>query len=247
MAQPLHAFNASIEGIKAEENRRFTAAYQAAQKADLFDGQIRTYQPLDDEGEQLPAESKKVRLRVQELLDSATTAMAALLDAELTQDTANAEAKADLVVAGKTLIKDVPVTNLLRLEKQAVHIATLIRALPVYDTKDEWHFDTDKGLHVTEPVIRKKTDKEPFNHVKWAPPDPGYKQEAQVDVMFKDVTIGHWTQHQLSGAISPERKRELENRTIQLIAAIRAAREQANTHPVEPKIAGKPVFDWLLA
>lgn len=247
MAQQLHQFNAMIEGIKAEENRRFTAAYQAAQKTDLFDGQIRTYQPLDDEGEQLPAEGKKVQLRVQELLASARKAMSDLLDAELTQDSANAEAKADLVIDGTTILTGVPVTNLLRLEKQAIHIGTLIRALPVYNTKDDWHFDKDKGLHATDPVTRKKTEKTPFNHVKWAPSDPAFKQDAQVDVMFKDEKIGDWTQVQLSGAISPERKRELEDRAVKLIAAVRAAREEANTHPVTLKTAGKPVFDWLLA
>jgi hypothetical protein len=47
------------KGAKPQANADVAAAYQRVGKADLLAGISRTYRPLDDMGEELPAESKR--------------------------------------------------------------------------------------------------------------------------------------------------------------------------------------------
>ena len=52
-----------------------------------------------------------------------------------TQDFANCQAKANVVVDGQTILKEVPVTHLLFLEKQLVDLRTFIDGLPTPEAK----------------------------------------------------------------------------------------------------------------
>ena len=179
----LHQFIALMEAFKAEENRRYDRAYHDAQKPVLFDGLTRTYEPRDEDGEVFPPESTLVQRRASELLTEWRDSMSLLLDAELTQDTANTLAKADVVIDGKTLLKDVPLTNLLRLERNITHIRTVIDALPVLDPSKSWTWDKSKDCWITPPTEKFRTRKIPMNHLKAAATD---KHPAQVDVYFED-------------------------------------------------------------
>ena len=51
----------------------------------------------------------------------------------------------------------------------------------------------------------------------------------------------------MSGAIDAERKKELLGRVLKLHAAVKLARETANTLDVRDQKAGKAVFDYILA
>ena len=87
-------------------------------QSDQMTGISRTYDPLDDDGEQQPSETKVVQRRTNEVLQKVESDLVALYDIIATQDTGNTRAKADIIVDGETLLKDVPVTILLFLEKQ---------------------------------------------------------------------------------------------------------------------------------
>jgi hypothetical protein len=45
-------------------HREVTELYRRTQQADLFNGFNRVYQPVDDDGDQLPPESKRVQYKV---------------------------------------------------------------------------------------------------------------------------------------------------------------------------------------
>jgi hypothetical protein len=49
-------------------HREVTELYRRTQQADLFNGFNRVYQPVDDDGDQLPPESKRVQYKVDEML-----------------------------------------------------------------------------------------------------------------------------------------------------------------------------------
>jgi hypothetical protein len=240
----LHQFNALIEGFKAEENREFDRAYHAAKQPALFAGLSRTYAPRADDGDHLPPEGTRVQVTAEDLLANVRGAFGKLLDAELTQDWANSQAKADVAVDGTAILKDVPVTNLLRLEKQIVHLRTLVDALPVLDPADEWELDDARGCHVTPPARTVRTKKVPRNHVL---AEATKEHPAQVQAYYEDEPVGDWTLVKFSGALTAVRKRELLQRVLRLQAAVRLAREQANTFEVQDRKAGDPVFDYLLA
>jgi hypothetical protein len=64
----LNQIIAVSKGVKSETLRSLTAAHRDVQKQPLLSGISRTYQPKDDEGERLPAESTRVQLTAQNVI-----------------------------------------------------------------------------------------------------------------------------------------------------------------------------------
>jgi hypothetical protein len=105
------------KGVKSKSYADLTQAHQDVQKQALLSGISRTYQPKDEEGEQLPAESTRVQLKAEEVLRQTAANLTRLFDVTATKDWANCEARADVVVDGRTLVAGVPVSYLLFLTK----------------------------------------------------------------------------------------------------------------------------------
>ncbi len=91
---------ASREGIEVAVLRELTEAYQLLQEPAVLAGISRTCQPVDEDGEQHPPESKKVQMQAEDLIDEVTTALTDLFDLTATKDWANCDARADVVVDG---------------------------------------------------------------------------------------------------------------------------------------------------
>ena len=232
------------KSAKSDANGAITAIYHRVQKPDMFAGIARTYEPLLEDGERLPAESTRVMLNAEELLKTALRdAWTRLLDLTLTKDTANTHAKADIVVDGVTLATDVPVTYLIWLEKQLTDMTTLVTKMPLLDNAFAWAPDTT-GVWATTAVQTIKTKKVPRNHVKAEATD---KHPAQVEMYFEDVPVGVWTTIRFSGAMPAVRQRELLARLAKLSEAVKFAREEANSAEVTDKHVGGAIFDYLLA
>lgn len=105
------------KGVKSKAYAEVTDAHHRLQKSALLAGISRTYQPKDEEGEQYPPESTRVQVRAEEVLRQTATTLTRLFDVTATKDWANCEAKADVVVDGQVLLRAVPATYLLFLEK----------------------------------------------------------------------------------------------------------------------------------
>lgn len=232
------------KGHKNRAEQGLTKAYQTLQKADLLDGLEKTYQPKDEEGDQLPPDSKRLQLRADEVIAAVTADLGEFFDITLTKDAANCSAKADLVVDGQTLVKDVPVTTLLFLEKKLTDLHTFISKLPVLNPAYDWRYDDARACHVTEPRQTARTMKieEP---VMLAPATE--KHPAQVQLRAKDVLVGYWTTVNLSGALPAQRVNQLKGRVEKLQDAVKAAREAANSIEVEHQKMGEKLFGYLLA
>ncbi len=231
------------KGVKAEANASITTTYHRIQKSDLFAGIARTYEPLADDGEKLPAEATRVQYRAEDLL--ATDLRAAwtrLLDLTATKDAANAQAKADIRVGDTVIASDVPVTYLIWLEKQLTDIHTLV-SKTLLDNAFAWAQDTT-GDWATPTVQTVKTKKVPRNHVKAEATD---KHPAQVEMYYEDVQVGTWSTVRFSGAMPASRQRELLARVSALQDAVKIAREEANGLEVTDQHVGGALFDYLLA
>lgn len=218
------------------------------ENAEAWSGHDRTYRPYADEPgpeDQRPAEHQEVRLRVDDRLAEVAQAWGRLLDVKLTVEAGNAAARADVVVDGQVLVRQAPVTFLLGLEGALDKLGQLLRRLPAVDPGETWLDDHDGTVHTPERYSQ-ATKRLPRNHVKWQPPDPSYKQDAQVDVWQEDVRVGEWTTIRRSGAMRPERIRELVDRCAKLAAAVRDARIAANSGQVDDLRCGPAVVDFLL-
>jgi hypothetical protein len=230
------------KGVKSRAFSELTEAHHQVQKTPLLAGLSRTYQPKDEEGEQLPPESTRVQVRVEEVLRRTATALTRLFDVTLTKDTANCEAKANVTVDGEVLLRDVPITYLLFLEKQLADLHTFVKKLPVLDAADPWSFNPSADCFSTEPVRTVRTKKVPRNHVKAEATD---KHPAQVEVYYEDVPVGYWTAVKFSGALPATRVAQLTERVEKLQNAVRVAREDANGIEVDDRKAGEAVFGYL--
>jgi hypothetical protein len=232
------------KSVKSKSLQDLTEAHHAVQKPALLSGISRVYQPKDEEGEQLPPESTKVQVKTEEILRDMAATITRLFDVTATKDWANCTARADVKVDGQTLLRDVPVTYLLFLEKQLTDLHTFVKKLPVLDAAETWTFDASADCYRTEAVRTIRTKKVPRNHVK---AEATEHHPAQVEVYYEDIPVGYWSTTKFSGALPARRVRELADRVEKLQAAVKFAREEANSAETTDQRVGDAVFGYLFA
>lgn len=232
-----------LKGAKTRAHTNVSALHHQSTKAPLYAGQIRTYTPREDDGEQRPAESQNVQLRANDVLEELSQQLARHWDLALWRDEGNTKARADVVVDGESVLRDVPATFLLFLEKQLNDWRTAITKLPTLAPDQSWSLDESTGLHRTEPVKSASTRKLLRNHVLARATD---KHPEQVKTYEEDVPVGDWVTVKLSGALTVPRQRLLVERLDKLADAVKSAREQANLVEVDEVKAADQLFTYLL-
>jgi hypothetical protein len=230
------------KGVKSGALRDLTEAHHSLQKTSLLAGIARTYQPKDEEGEQLPPESTRVQVKAEDVLRQTATTLTKLFDVTATKDWANCKAKADVKIDGDVLLHDVPVSYLLFLEKQLVDLHTFVKKLPLLEAAESWTFDDSADQWKTDQVRTIRTKKVPRNHVK---AEATEKHPAQVEVYYEDIAIGYWTTVKFSGSLPARRVNELLERVEKLQQAVKFAREEANGAEVTDQRVGDVVFGYL--
>lgn len=230
------------KGVKAKAFQEITDAYQKLQKAAMLSGISRTYRPKDEDGERLPGESTKVQLKTEQVIEGVKQSMVRLFDVTATKDYANCEAKADIVVEGKTLAEGVPSTYLIFLEKQLTDLHTFISKLPILDAADTWNADPSQDAWASEAVETTRTKKVPRNHVKAEATD---KHPAQVEVYYEDVLVGYWRTVKYSGALPAKTVNEMLDRVEALQEAVKFAREQANSLEAKDIKVGETLLGFV--
>ena len=242
MASRLNQIIALEKGTKQRTNERMSEARSRLTAPQLLTGLSRTYVPKDEEGQQLPSESQRVQVRSEQVITDAQAHLIELFDVTATKDWANCIAKADVVVEGKPLLKDVPATYLLFLEKQLVELRAFVSSLPVLDPAEEWKVDGNSGVYKTEAVQSLRTQKVPKTHVIF---EPTKDQPGQGQVFTEDVPVGTWTVVKFSGALPETRVRQLLARIDGLDKAVKTAREEANMTEAAPVKVGESFFIYL--
>lgn len=230
------------KGVKTQSTRTLTDLYRSLTKAPLFSGISRTYQPRDDEGDRLPAESTKVQLTVDRVLDGVRESLSRLFDVTATKDWGNFSVSADVIVDDQVLLPSVPIPYLLFLEKQLTDLHTVVRDIPVLDQSEDWDWNDRVEAYASKPVQTVRTKKVPRNHVRAAATD---KHPAQVDVFNEDVLVGYWTTVKFSGNWSRKQVNDLLSRLEKLQTAVKFAREEANSKEVADVKVSDNIFDYL--
>ncbi len=239
----LNQIIAISNGEKTRKQSEFSKIYQRLEKAPLFEGQTRRYHAKDEEqGEDFPSEDKIVQYTVPEAIKEATSVLETMFNIVATQDTANCSAKADVIVGETVILKDVPATHLIFLEKQLEDINTFIKKFPTLDPGEKWQVDSASNLNKSDTKETIKTKKIP----KAFTLHPATEQHpAQTQLLNEDVTIGNWHTTRLSGAVSRAYKEQLLEKVRGLSKAIKIAREEANSIEVELSDIGKKVLEYI--
>lgn len=208
----------------------------------LLSGFARTYTPKDEEGEQLPPESTRVRIKAREELVRVQGRLIDLFDVIATKDWTNCVARADILVDGALLLKEVPATYLLFLEKQLAELAAFAKRIPTVDAAESWVYDSAQDCYAATPPETLKTKKIFRNHEK----APATKEwQAQVEVYTEDVTIGRWRTTKYSGALFVSDVNAILTRIEKLQRAVKFAREEANRTEVKQQDVGAALLKYI--
>lgn len=238
----LHEVVAVATGKKSEVQKFVTSGYHDLQKPELFDGLRKTYQPIEEGGEQLPPESKNPQLDLNKIIRDSRETWSEFFDVAATVDAGNQKAKADVIVDGVTVAKDVAVPTLLFLEKQLGDVKSFIEKLPTPDRAERWSYDASVGMLTTEPVKTGRTKKVQKALVLY---QATKEHPAQTQLITEDVLAGYWTTIKYTNKIAAEKKAAALARVGKLIDAVKVAREQANTTSIEKVRIGDSLLGFV--
>lgn len=207
-----------------------------AKRTDHFTGHVRTVVMHDEtrSGENM-TDVKEMVETVGGKLDHVWSALGRALDVTLTKENSNTgqEARSDVIVDGKVVLKNVPATALLALEKRLGQVKNLYSAIPTLDPAFAWEEDPSAALPGTmrtkHPQEAQKTEKV-MKVLTLAPATD--KHPAQVEKYTMDENVAKVTVHRTSGMISPAVKAQYLSRIEALRTAVKEARQRANMAPV---------------
>lgn len=236
---------AIVKGKKSQSQEIVTKLYQTLEKkSELFSGISRIYRPKNEDGDKRPPEKKIVQQTVPNILETIKESYADMINMVATLDIGNCIAKADVVIDGKVILKDVPATHLICLEKQVGDISTFISKLPILDIAEEWKWNSSVGYYTSEPrettssakVVKFITAYEATEH-----------HPAQIKESTMDEIVGYWTTTLMSGNIKADDKKELLNKIRKFSDAVKIAREEANSVDVKESNFGTLITEYLFS
>lgn len=168
-----------------------------------------------------------------------------MMDTSLQKDATNQIAKADLVVNGEVLLKEVPATALLAWESKFDALRRVLLKVPTLPPGPVWEEDPneDNLWRTKEPQVTfttKKTMKPVILH------EATKEHPAQVEKVFEDVPVAKVTKTVWSGMWTSSQKADALARLDTLLIAIKKARQRANrTEVLKPK-AGQILANFIL-
>lgn len=244
-APRLHQLLAVGKSIKSSALSELESAYHKAQKPNLFHGQERTYSPEIDGGMKLPDEKQIVQETVGRIISKVKETAIRDFDLTLQRDRTNQIAKGSVIIDGRTIIEDAPVSFLLSMEQQLLKIRNFIAALPTPDTGEQWTLNANTNMLESAPKISLRTAKEQhFISVAAATE----KHAEQIREVTRDNVVGRWTTRLISGALTSTSKEKMLVQIDKAMEAFKFAREEANsTEAVAKEESGSKLFDYIFA
>lgn len=238
----LHELIAVEGSLQDSANRDLKAATGAFGDPSLFAGMTRNYNPLEEDGDRIASERNLPKVEVNKLLVELAGSFGDYMDVSLQKEVTNTKTCATVVVDGVELLKDLPATALLNLEKKLSQLFAVIKAVPTLDPAVVWHFDENQGFYVSDPKTSYRTEKVLATHVEY---EATKEHPAQVQTFSKDVRVGEWTTIHYSAAMPLVEKNEVLKRLENLLREVTKARQRANEAEIEKVKVAEKVFNYL--
>ena len=239
----LHEAIALRKGEVGRNQARLTEVNKAFGKAPIFNGFTKSYERIDDEGELLPSENKRVQRSVENELGVVRDSLNTLWSTVGSVEAGNREASANIDVNGQVIAENVPVTTLLFLETQLTNLRTCLENIPTLSPDFEWTKDANDGLFKTGETKTHRNVKHTRAIVKY----PHSEQHpAQTELIEEPKLAGYWNSVQHSGAMQSTRKAVLTSRVEIMLDAVKSARARANGSEA-PDVSFSPILDFIFA
>lgn len=216
-------------------------------KRHLFAEKLVTFTPNTDGAQSKTEEQSTLQSTIPAELKWISDIWAKALDLAFTIDKGNQIAKADVALDdGYVLLKDVPATALLQLEKRANEIHAFIQAIPTLDPAKGFKLDSNReaGVYVAREDNKDRT-KKVEKHIVVVPATEHHP--AQVAKVTEDVVIGTIKTQEWSGMITPADKADMLNRAEELRRALKTARSRANDVKIEQEKIGGTLLSFVFS
>lgn len=216
-------------------------------KRHLFEETRKTFTPNEELEKPQVEEQKDIQSTVISEIEWIKPSLIKALDVAYQVDVANTEATADVVTEDdKILLKAVPATTLLQLEKRVAEWKDLIDAIPTLDPAKGFQKDEarGRGYYRARDVTKPRTKKVP-EVITLAPATK--EHPAQVQLIQIDKPVGTILEQEWSSLITPGTKADLLDRVETLLRAVSKARSKANEHAidVQDKKIGAELLDFV--
>jgi len=157
----------------------------------------------------------------------------------------NTVAKADVIVGGTIVLKQVPATGLLELEKYLTAFKATVSAAPTLDPAKGFTPDLNQGpgVYKAREVTKTRTSKEKVTIELSKATD---KFPANVQLIDKDVPTGTIRQNEWSGMLTPAGKAVILDRIENLTNAVKEACSRANSVEIIGEKIGQDVLNYIL-
>lgn len=230
--------------LVAETVKTFTG------KADHFLGQTREVKLFAEErqGENIKEHKELVTTVDAKLNHLWKAGLNKVINITLTKENSNTsdEARADVVVDGKIVLKNLPATALLALEKYLGEIWSAYEAIPTLEPGIKWVEDESasmNGVYITaDPAQQNKTEmvknfKVVYEATEYHP--------AQVVELSSQEPVGQISVTRTSGMVTPATKAKWLGKIAELKTAVKKARQRANCAEVLTVDVAKDIRDFI--
>lgn len=245
----LHELLAVDSNLEAQSTKcRTELAGTFEKKRHLFGSKRVTFTPVEEGVPVSVEEQSDIQSTVNSELKWIAGIMAKSIDTSHLIALANTSAKADVVLEdGTTLLKDVPATSLLELEKRVAEIKSIVGAVPTLDPAKGFNLDptAGEGIFKAREVKKTRTKKKTVPMVLY---EATKEHPAQVKETVEDVVTGSILEQEWSSLITPAQKADMLDRCEILLRAIKKARARANDFEIDAtgnKI-GATLFGFVL-
>lgn len=208
---------------------------------------IKTFTSLEENAIPVTEEQSDIQTTVSKEIKWISDKLIKAIDAGHQIDVSNTVAKQDVVLeSGNILLKDVPATSLLQLEKRLGEVAQLIKAIPTLDPAKGFLLDTaaGDGIFKAREITKTRTSMVP-EVISLAAATKEHKE--QVQLIQKQVPIGTIQEQEWSSLITIAQKGQLLDNIEEVQRAVKKARARANETPIDVSATkiGKRVFDYI--
>ena len=240
----LLAVEGDLEGIwkkSLQEKRKLFSEKQA-----FFMSWQRELKMFDSAAPVPPIERQEMVTTVYDKLKENNIHVKKYFNAIAQKERTNQDAKADLIVDGKAIAKDVPATLLLGLESRLKVLKQTYEAIPTLTAGKKWEKDETLGKDIyvdAEPEEKFKTAKT-FKHKVLYPATK--EHPAQIEKWEEVENVGKYRTLIWSSMLSPAEKSLLLGRIDTLIRGVKKARQRANSTDVIDFTIGKILIDYIM-
>lgn len=226
----LLAVEGNLKGQADKTRGDLSATFE--KKRHLFTEKRVTFTPNTEGATAVTEEQLDLQSTVRKELGWLSGIWSKAIDAGFQVDDANTQARADVLLDDGTIVlRNVPATALLQLEKRMNEAHELVAQIPTLDPAKGYKLDTDRGkdIYRARDDERVRTKKE----VKVIVGAEATKEHpAQVQYINVDVPAGIIQTQEWSGLITPSEKASMFERVETLRRAIKQARSRANEQTV---------------